>query len=143
MAEYCERDDILKRLTTAGLLALIDRDTDGTIGEPEYVDYVDHAIVLVGSLIDLSLQHLVDPNIARSSGNTFLKAIASALVIEQIATVGGADPSLSIHVQAERARKWLNAISSRTVVIPGLKYARPVAPGPQHNVPKGKVVNPR
>ena len=61
------------------------------------------------------------------------------LTVERLATLGGADPPLSIHVNAQRARKLLEQIKSRTMTIPGLAYAKPVKPTSASHVLRGEV----
>jgi hypothetical protein len=123
MPEYCTPEDVRHRLTANGYLNVGDLDGDGLVDGDEVAASITSAIEWAGAEIDYALINHRPPyslEVARASGNIFLRSRAIDCAAWQVTTNGGRDVPTSFQSAYERAVEMLEAIRERGNEVPGL-----------------------
>ena len=117
---YCVVQDIIDRLSSTGLLVLVDDDNDATLDASES-DYVQDAIDDISTEIDAALStSFEDPS--SLSGNVWIKVRAVDLACERICERKGATAPSSISAAAQRSRDMLDQVRMRELRVPNATY---------------------
>lgn len=120
--EYCNSEDVRKRLSTAGYKFAADRDRSGVVSTTEIADTITPAIEYAGNLIDACVLRVgCQPAAARGSGNQWLRDRAIDLAAYRVSTTGGRGIIQTLKDDADAAMSMIQ----RTQVVPGLQYQYP------------------
>lgn len=136
---YCTADDVIDRISAAGLVYVADDDGSGSVTADEESASVSAAISSASAEIDLALAPVALLPITAS--NEWLRHRAVDLAAERLAERKGQSVPFSLAEAAKRTRAWLEEVRTGRRRVPGL--ARPsAADGRSATEALPRVVNP-
>jgi hypothetical protein len=138
---YCTREDVIDRVSGAGLVYAADDDGDGVAGSLELLA-LDRSIEAASAEIDLAVAPFA--SIESATSNIWLKHRAVDLASERIAARKGQVVPTSLLEAARRSRQWLDEVRRGDRRVPGLAYANaPTTTTVGTIAGRPRIVNPR
>lgn len=135
---YCDRRDLIDRLSEAGVLYIADDDSTGGASSGELEASLDRAIAAASAEIDAALTPIarlpLDVELA------WLRDRAVDLASERLAERKGGPVPTALAAAATRSRAWLEAVRAGKLRVPGLASPRDLPPGSGAGRPR--VANP-
>jgi phage gp36-like protein len=117
---YCVVQDIIDRLSSAGVLYLVDDDNDGVLDASESA-YIQTAIDEIATEIDAALAPSFNTPLTLD-GNVWVKVRAVDLACERLCERKGQNPTQSVTLAAERSRQMLDQVRMRELRVPNAVY---------------------
>lgn len=122
MAEYCNEDDVRKRLTTGGYAFFADLDQSGSVSSSEVADTITSAIQWAGNILDAEVQRMgCRPDVARGASNAWLRDRAIDIAAYRVSTTGGGGELVVFRTAYDDAISLIR----RTTEIPQLRFQYP------------------
>lgn len=123
---YCTRQDVIDRLTTAGVLRAADPTGHGTVSDPAVLAAVDRGLDEAGRKIDLALQPTWQASLPvaqdDASLNTYLRGWAIKIACWHVATNGGKGIPQQVKDEYKEATDELKRLVDKGGRVPGLVY---------------------
>lgn len=144
MSEYCTNQQVIDRLTEAGVKHLADRDRSGRVSTAEATATIGTAVTKAGNAIDFAIVSFCPPATARAQASAgtvgWLTDRAVEIACYEACTIGGASAPESVQSAFDRATLQLLDVRRDQGVVPGL-----VIPPPHNSCGHAgvRVVNPR
>lgn len=117
---YCVVQDIIDRLSSTGVLYLVDDDNDGTREASEEA-YLQDAIDDISTEIDAALAPSFNTP-SSLGGNIWIRARAVDLACERVCERKGQNPPTSVTAAANRSREMLDQVRRRELRVPNATY---------------------
>ncbi|MBX9655928.1 DUF1320 domain-containing protein [bacterium] len=137
---YCDRQDVIDRLSASGIIYVTDDDGDNGDPTPEELGYIDQAISACDAEIDAALLPYV--SIPIDGSNEWLRHRDVDLAVERVIERKGQSVPTSLKDAADRTRRWLELIRKGEMRVPGLAYPSDLSSEVDSSLGRPRVVNP-
>ncbi len=122
---YVELTELMGWLSINGYNDLLDVDLDGIVENNEQSTYGSQALNYACSLIDFAICGQVKPEMARTTGNIWLKDRCIDLAVWRLMGYGGRDIPVSVQQAYEHTLQMLAQVKDGDK-IPGYTYPTPI-----------------
>jgi phage gp36-like protein len=117
---YATINDLTSRLSSSGLLYLVDDDDNGSLS-PTETSYLTDALRFTAPEIDMALDRFVNFPFD-GSGNDWLVRIHLDLACAWLSARKGGKVAEDLQKSADLAREWLERVRNFEIRVPGLVY---------------------